>query len=78
LFCFIEFGALERALPREGDVHSACDWHSVLKPVVARFRDEDIRSFFRGDAVFGNPDTYTSSCHDFVDNHVRLQLFGLA
>jgi Transposase DDE domain group 1 len=59
LFCFNQFGDLERALLREGQVHSADDWHSVLEPVVARYRDADIRRFFRGDAAFANPDIYT-------------------
>jgi hypothetical protein len=59
LFCFNQFGDLERALLREGNVHSADDWHSVLEPVVARYRDADIRRFFRGDAAFANPDIYT-------------------
>ena len=58
LFCFNQFGDLERALLREGQVHSADDWHSVLEPVVARYRDADIRRFFRGDAAFANPDIY--------------------
>jgi len=59
LFCFNQFGDLERVLLREGNVHSADDWRSVLEPVVARYRDADIRRFFRGDAAFANPDIYT-------------------
>jgi hypothetical protein len=59
LFCFNQFGDLERALLREGNVHSADDWHSVLEPVVARYRDANIRRFFRGDAAFANPDIYS-------------------
>mgnify|MGYP002526363675 CR=1 FL=1 len=59
LFCFNQFGGLERALLREGNVHSADDWQSVLEPVVARYRDANIRRFFRGDAAFANPDIYT-------------------
>jgi hypothetical protein len=59
LFCFNQFGDLERALLREGQVHSADDWRSVLEPVVARYRAADIRRFFRGDAAFANPDIYT-------------------
>jgi len=31
----------------------------VLEPVVARYRDANIRRFFRGDAAFANPDIYT-------------------
>ena len=59
LFCFNQFGALERALLCEGNVRSADDWYSVLEPVVARYRDADIRRFFRGDAAFANPGIYT-------------------
>ena len=44
---------------REGNVHSADDWRSVLEPVVARYRNEKLRRFFRGDAAFANPDIYT-------------------
>ena len=59
VFCFNQFGGLERALLREGNVHSADDWQSVLEPVVVRYRDANIRRFFRGDAAFANPDIYT-------------------
>ena len=58
LFCFNQFGDLERALLREGNVPSAEDWRSVLDPVVARYRDGDIRRFFRGDAAFARPEVY--------------------
>ncbi len=85
MFCFNQFGDLERALLREGNVHSADDCHSMLEPVVARYRDADIRRFFRGDAAFADPDLYT-----FLEEEgylyairlpryqVRLQLFALA
>ena len=59
LFCFNQFGDLERALLRKGNVHSAEDWHSVLEPVVTRYRDANFRRFFRGDAAFANPDIYS-------------------
>jgi len=57
LFCFNQFGDLERALLREGHVHSADDWRSVLEPVIARYRDTKKRSF-RGDAAFAKPELY--------------------
>ena len=41
LFCFNQHGDLERALLRNGNVHSADDWRSVLEPVVARYRATD-------------------------------------
>ena len=58
LFCFNQFGDLERALLREGNVASADDWLSVLDPVVGRYRLLDIRRFFRADAAFARPEVY--------------------
>ena len=57
LFCFNQFGDLERALLREGHVHSADDWRSVLEPVVTRYRGTK-KKFFRGDAAFAKPEIY--------------------
>ena len=37
LFCFNQFGDLERAMLREGNVHSADNWQSVLEPIVERY-----------------------------------------
>jgi hypothetical protein len=34
------------------------DWRSVLEPIVGRYRDLDIRRFFRGDAAFARPELY--------------------
>lgn len=58
LFCFNQFGDLERCLLRNGNVASADDWLSALDPVVARYRDEALRRFFRGDAAFARPEVY--------------------
>jgi len=58
LFCFNQFGDLERVLLRNGNVASAEDWRSVLEPVVDRYRPLDIRRFFRGDAAFARPGVY--------------------
>jgi hypothetical protein len=58
LFCFNQFGDVERALLRNGNVHSAEDWRLVLEPVVARYRLLKIKKFFRGDAAFANPEIY--------------------
>jgi hypothetical protein len=58
LFCFNQLGDLERALLRNGNVASADDWRTVLDPVVARYRNLDIRRFFRGDAAFARPELY--------------------
>jgi hypothetical protein len=58
LFCFNQFGDLERCLLRNGNVASADDWRSVLEPIVVRYRELDIRRFFRGDAAFARPELY--------------------
>jgi hypothetical protein len=58
IFCFNHLGDLERALLRNGNVASADEWRSVLEPVVARYRDLDIRKYFRGDAAFAIPELY--------------------
>ena len=58
LFCFNQYGDLERALLRNGNVHSADDWRSLLEPIVNRYRDHDILRFFRGDAAFADPRMY--------------------
>lgn len=138
------FGGLESCLLREGNVHCAKDWKTVLGPIVARYRGRDLRRYFRGDVAFADPAIYKYleaecdgyairipandilnreigtlmtrpvgrpprapvalhhefhykaaawdiqrrviakvewtrlSCHDFIDNQVRLQLFVLA
>jgi hypothetical protein len=58
LFVFNQFGDMERALLRNGNVYSSDDWKSVLKPIIERYRDKDIARYFRGDAAFANPDIY--------------------
>ena len=54
LFLFNQFD-LERCALRPGNVHSADGWKDVLEPVVARYRDSDVRRYFRADAAFANP-----------------------
>ncbi|MFB0525695.1 MAG: IS1380 family transposase [Phycisphaerae bacterium] len=58
LFCFNQYGDMERTLLRNGNVHSADDWQSVLEPVIARYRGYDILQFSRGDADFADPHVY--------------------
>jgi hypothetical protein len=58
LFCFNQFGDLERAMLRNGNVASADDWRSLLEPIVARYRRLDIERFFRADAAFARPEVY--------------------
>jgi hypothetical protein len=58
LFCFNQFGDLERSLLRRGNAHSAEDWKTVLAPVVARYRERRLRRYFRADAAFAMPEIY--------------------
>jgi hypothetical protein len=58
LFVFNQFGDLERCALRAGNVHSADGWRGVLEPVVARYRERDLRRYFRADAAFANPEVY--------------------
>src|SRR5215207_8277327 len=58
LFVFNQFGDLERCALRPGNVHSADGWRGVLEPVVERYRQRDLRRYFRGDAAFAAPDIY--------------------
>jgi len=58
LFCFNQYGDVERVMLREGNVHSADNWRAVLEPVVDRYRGLDIQRFYRGDAAFANPGVY--------------------
>ena len=58
LFIFNQDGDLERAILRNGNVHSADDWRSAMEPVVERYSGDDIPKFFRGDAAFAQPGVY--------------------
>jgi hypothetical protein len=58
LFVFNQFGDIERALLRHGNVYSSDDWKSVLEPIIVRYRNENLIRYFRGDAAFANPDIY--------------------
>jgi hypothetical protein len=55
LFVFNQFGDLERVMLRRGNNHSAKYWRRVLLPVIARYRDQKVPKFFRGDAAFASP-----------------------
>jgi hypothetical protein len=72
LFCFNQFGDLERALLRNGNVHSAEDWRSVLEPVVARYRGRSLEMFFRADAAFANPHVYTFLEKERIGYAIRI------
>ena len=58
LFCFNQYGDLEGAMLREGNVHSADNWRAVLEPVVQRYRELLLDRYFRGDAAFAQPGIY--------------------
>jgi len=58
LFCFNQFGDIERVLLRNGNVYNSDHWHSLLEPVVNRYRPYEIIRFFRGDAAFADPNVY--------------------
>jgi hypothetical protein len=58
LFCFNQFGDVEGAMLRPGNVHSAEEWDIMLEPIVARYRAMEIDRFFRGDAAFAKPEIY--------------------
>ena len=58
LFLFNQFGDLERCSLRPGNVHSANGWRDILEPVVERYRERNLRRYFRGDAAFALPDLY--------------------
>jgi len=62
LFCFNQYGDLEGCMLREGNVHSAHKWRRLLGPIVARYRDQSVRRFFRADIAFARPDV-----HEFLE-----------
>jgi hypothetical protein len=72
LFLFNQFGDLERCALRPGNVHSASGWEDVLKPVVARYRGQVSRIYFRGDAGFANPDIYDYLEAEGIKYAIRL------
>jgi hypothetical protein len=58
LFLFNHMGDLERCRLRPGNVHSADGWRDVLEPVVERYKERNVRLYFRGDAAFASPNIY--------------------
>jgi hypothetical protein len=74
LFCFNQFGDLERAMLRNGKVHSADNWRAVLEPIVARYRGDRIHNrYFRGDAAFASPDIYEFLEEEGYEYAIRLK-----
>ena len=58
LFCFNQYGDCEGVLLRPGNVHSADQWKELLNPIVKRYKNKNIRKYFRGDAAFTKPKIY--------------------
>jgi len=58
LFVFNQFGDLERAMLRPGNVHSSKGWREALEPVVARYRSRKLTRSLRADAAFARPEIY--------------------
>jgi hypothetical protein len=57
-FLFNQFSILERGALRNGNVHSADGWRSVLDPVIAQYAKRDILRFFRADAAYASRAIY--------------------
>ena len=72
LFVFNQFGDLERCALRPGNVHSADGWKEVLDPVVARYRGQVSRLYFRADAGFANPEVYEYLEAEGIKYAIRL------
>jgi hypothetical protein len=70
LFCFNQYGDVEGAMLREGNVHSANEWKKVLAPIVSRNQNKKIQ--FRGDAAFANPDIYDYLEEEGIEYAIRL------
>ncbi|MFC1561796.1 transposase [candidate division KSB1 bacterium] len=58
LFCFNQYGDCEGVLLRPSNVHSADRWKGLLNPIVKRYKNKNIRKYFRGDAAFTKPEIY--------------------
>ena len=58
LFCLSQFGDAGQAFLRNGKVHSADGWQSVLEPIIARYRSYEIPRSLRGDAGFADPEVH--------------------
>ena len=68
---------MERALLWNGNVASADDWHSVLMPIIARYRDLEIRPLFGGDAAFAISELYEALEAESCLYAIRLEGNGV-
>jgi hypothetical protein len=58
LFCFNQFGDLEAAMLRNGNVHSANNWKQMVVPAVEKYKEQDLDVFLRADSAFAGPELY--------------------
>jgi hypothetical protein len=72
IIVYNQYGDLERCALRPGNVHSADDWESVLKPVVARYQASGTPIAFRGDAAFAQPGMYEYLESEGIEYAIRL------
>ena len=73
-FVFNQFGHLERCALRPGNVHSADDWEAVLKPVIARYAQYDLKRFFRGDSALAIPKFYETLKAGIYHYAIRIRV----
>ena len=57
---------------RRGHHHSAKFWRRVLLPVIDRYRSDNIRKFFRGDAALASPALYRLLEHEGYQYAIRI------
>ena len=72
VFVFNQLDDVERCALRPGNVHSADGWRLVLEPVIARYRGTVKRLYFRGDAVFANPEIFEFLEAEGIGYTIRL------
>jgi hypothetical protein len=55
VYLFNHFGNLKRCSLCPSNVHSADGWRNLLEPVVERYRERNLRRYFRRDAASAEP-----------------------
>jgi Transposase DDE domain group 1 len=73
LFSVSTASAISRAACSGKGTRSAKDWKAVLDPIVARYRDQNVLRYFRGDAAFGNPNMYSYLEVEHFSYAIRLR-----
>jgi hypothetical protein len=51
-------------------------WKDVLEPVVARYRERDLRRYFRADAAIANPDFFNPHCTNDAPQRIGQESHG--